>query len=342
MSEPARTRALWFTAPRAAELRSEPIERPARTEVQVDAIYSLVSAGSEMNVYRGQVGSAAEVALPTVAGTFPFPIKYGYQVVGKIVAAGEDSGFRAGERVFCQHPHQERFTIEARVPLVFRLPPECPPIKAAFSSLYRTALNCLIDVPVRVGECVAVSGLGIVGSFCAQLARKTAHKLLLIDPAPRRRELAEWIGADAVVTPEGAPEAVHELSDGRGMDVFIEASGAPAALQTALRSIAIEGTIAAVAWYGTREVPLTLTPEFHFRRPRIVSSWVGMIGWGQQARWTPERQREVALAAVRELDVERLVTHTFPFSEAPRAYALINSHPDETLAVLLDYEALNT
>jgi threonine dehydrogenase-like Zn-dependent dehydrogenase len=120
--------------------------------------------------------------------------------------------------------------------------------------------------------------------------------------------------------------------------VVIEASGAPAALQAALRSIATEGTIAAVAWYGTREVPLVLTPEFHFRRPRIVSSWVGMIGSGQQARWTPERQREVALAGVGEIDVERLITHRFPFAEAPRAYELIDEHPEQTLGVVLDYQ----
>jgi threonine dehydrogenase-like Zn-dependent dehydrogenase len=332
------TRALWFTAPRSAELREATVVEPRRNEVQVEAICSLVSSGTEMNVYRGQVGSAAEVALPTVEGTFPFPLKYGYQVVGRVVAAGEDSRFGTGDRVFCQHPHQERFTVDARVPIVFPLPPDLPPVKAAFSSLYRTALNCLLDVPVRVGECVAVSGLGVVGSFCAQLARKTAHKLLLVDPAPKRRELASWIGADAVVGPEDAAEAVEELSEGRGMDVFVEASGAPAALQTALRSIAVEGTIAAVAWYGTREVPLVLTPEFHFRRPRIVSSWVGMIGSGHQARWTPERQRAVAFAAVAAIDVERLVTHTIPFAEAPRAYELIDSHPEQTLAVLLDYE----
>jgi threonine dehydrogenase-like Zn-dependent dehydrogenase len=193
-------------------------------------------------------------------------------------------------------------------------------------------------VPVRVGECVAVSGLGIVGSFCAQLARKTAHRLLLVDPAPKRRELATWIGADAVVAPEDVAEAVAELTDGRGMDVFVEASGAPTALQTALRSIAVEGTIAAVAWYGTREVPLVLTPEFHFRRPRVVSSWVGMIGSGNQARWTAERQREVAFDAVAVLDVERLVTHRIPFADAPSAYELIDTHPEQTLGVLLDYE----
>ena len=332
------SRALWFAAPRTAELREEEVVAPAAGEVQVEAICSLVSAGTEMNVYRGQVGSEAEVGLPAVGGTFPFPIKFGYQVVGTVVAAGEGSGLAAGDRVFCQHPHQERFTLEARVPLVLALPPDVPPLAAAFSSLYRTALNCLLDVPVRVGECVAVSGLGVVGSFCAHLARKTAHRLLLVDPAPRRRELAAWIGADAVVHPDEVPGAVEELSDGRGVDVFVEASGAPAALQTAVRSIAVEGTIAAVAWYGTREVPLVLSPEFHFRRPRIVSSFVGMIGSGQQARWTPERQREVALAGVAGLDVERLVTHRFPFAEAPRAYELIDSHPEETLAVVLDYE----
>src|SRR3546814_18505463 len=82
-----------------------------------------------------------------------------------------------------------------------------------------------------VGEVVALSGLGIIGSLTAHLVRKSAGKLILIDPAAERRARSAWMGADAVVDPSEVASVVAELSQGRGVDTFIETSGAPPALQ---------------------------------------------------------------------------------------------------------------
>lgn len=332
-------RALWIIDKRSAELRDETL--PATLgpmDVLVRAECSLVSAGSEMNVYRGETSSAPEVVLPLMGGTLPFPVKYGYQVVGTVIEAGSASGHAVGERVFVRHPHQDLFAVDASSPTVlYAIPAGVEAERVAFVGLCRVALNCRLDAPVRVGDCVAVSGLGVIGSLCAHLARRTAHTLVAIDPLPQRRELAAWLHADATVAPEDAIAAIAELTNGRGVDVFIEASGAPPALQTGLDCTATEGTIVVPAWYGTRPVSLTLTPAFHFRRLRVISSFVGMIGSGLQPRWSWERQIGAALAELEDVPVASLITHRVPFAEAPRAYSLIDERPVETLGVLLDY-----
>ena len=332
-------RALWIIDKRSAELRDETVPGTLEPkDVLVRADCSLVSAGSEMNVYRGETSSAPEVVLPLMGGTLPFPVKYGYQVVGTVIEAGSACGHAAGERVFVRHPHQDLFVVDTSSPTVlYTLPPSVAPERAAFIGLCRVALNCLLDAPVRVGDCVAVSGLGVIGSLCAHLARRTAHTLVAIDPLPHRRELATWLRADATVAPEDASATIAELTNGRGVDVFIEASGAPPALQTALECTATEGTIVVPAWYGTRPVSLSLTPAFHFRRLRVISSFVGMIGSGLQPRWNWERQMGASLAELVDVPVESLITHRVPFAEAPRAYSLIDERPAETLGVLLDY-----
>ena len=97
------------------------------------------------------------------------------------------------------HPHQDHFTLGAQ--FVSKVPADISPERAAFS-LMGIALNAVLSTPVRVGECVAVSGLGLVGSMLAHLARKTAGRLVVIDPSESRRQRAEWIGADAIVHPE--------------------------------------------------------------------------------------------------------------------------------------------
>lgn len=331
-------RALWFAGPRQAELRAEEVPAPGPREVQVRTVCSLVSAGTEMSVYRGQISADADIGVQAMAGGFSFPVKFGYQVVGTVVAAGPGAGYQAGDGVFVQHPHQEVFNIPADAGAVFRLPAGMEPDRAAFLALYRVAVNCLLDPPVRVGDCVAVSGLGVVGSFCAQLARKNADRLVLIDPSANRRELARWIGADKVVAPGDAPAAIAEMTRGRGVDVFIEASGSPAALQTAVDTTGFEGTIGVVAWYGTREVSLDLGGAFHLKRLRIVSSWVGRVPAYLSSRWTPLRQRELAARQLAAVPVGTLITDRVPFGRAPDAYALIDTNAETHLAVLLDYQ----
>ena len=53
-----------------------------------------------MLVYRGKVPAGDSLGLETCAGSFGFPVKYGYQVVGEVVAAGAEAGYHPGDIVF--------------------------------------------------------------------------------------------------------------------------------------------------------------------------------------------------------------------------------------------------
>jgi 2-desacetyl-2-hydroxyethyl bacteriochlorophyllide A dehydrogenase len=329
-------RGVWFVAPRRAELREEEVKPPQPDEIQVGGLCSLVSAGSEMNLYRGEGNLPSIAIVPTAKGTLPFPVKFAYQVVGEVQAVGENSGYEVGDRVFAMHPHQDRFNVVAG-PGVYKLPQGYDPFKAAFMGLFTLALYCHLEVPVHIGDCVAVSGLGVIGNFCAYLARQTASKLIVIDPLPLRRARAAWIGADAVVRPEDARSAIQELSEGRGVDDFIETSGAPAALQMAIDTTGELGTITVIAWYGTRQASLRLSPEFHLRSQRIISLWAGRMGSTLGPRWNRQRMNAVALQHLAGIDVNQLITHRVPFARAAEAYAILDQHQADTLAVLLDY-----
>jgi 2-desacetyl-2-hydroxyethyl bacteriochlorophyllide A dehydrogenase len=339
---------VWFSAERRAELREERVEPAGEDGIVVRATVSLVSAGTEMTVYRGEVATWSEIDIPSTAGELPFPIKFAYQVVGQVEEAGERTPFAVGDTVFVYHPHQDRFRLEAAgaqtddlssgFSLAVPVPADLPHANAAFANLFSVAYNALLDVPVRIGDVAVVFGLGVIGLFAAQLARRTAGRLILVDPIEERRARADWIGADAVVAPADAAAAVQELSAGRGADVAIEASGAGAALQTAVDVTGGEGTITVISYYGKRPVTLRLSPEFHLRRQRIVSSQVALVGSGLQPRWDAERRMATAMELLREVDIERLVTQRVPFAEAPRAYELIDQHPESTLGVLLEYD----
>jgi 2-desacetyl-2-hydroxyethyl bacteriochlorophyllide A dehydrogenase len=332
-----KARALWFTSRRCAEIRDEVVPAPKHSELLVRAVVSLISAGTELLVYRGELPADGDLGLETCAGSFGFPVKYAYQVIGEVVEAGPESAFRPGEMVFCRHPHQSLFTLSSSGFLVSRVPDELSPERAIFVNLLEVALNASLDVPVRLGDVVVIFGQGVVGSFCAQLARRTAGKLVVVDPIETRRTRALSLGADAAVAPDEVAETVEELSEGRGADVCIEASGAPAALQTAIHVTGQEGTIVAVSFFGSRLVPLLLSPEFHYRRQRIVSSQVSSLGSGLQPRWSRERRNAAAFDLLSSHYLDTPVTHRFAFEQAAEAYRLLDDGFEPAMGILLDY-----
>lgn len=339
---------VWFAAERRIELRPEEVPAPREGEITVRTALSLISAGTEMLVYRGQCTGPEDLVLerPGRAGTYPFPVKYAYQLVGTVVEAGPGSGFAPGARVFVQHPHQDIFTIPvsgglkgAVMPLesVFPVPDDLPLERAVLAHLFAVSLSALLDSPVRVGECVAVSGLGVVGIFIAHLARLTATRLVLIEPNPWRRAFAGFLGADAVVAPEEAPPAIKEITGGRGVDLHFEASGAPAALRASLSGLAKEGTVVVASNYGNRPVQLFLSPEFHNKRLKIISSQAGGIAAELLPRWDRRRRMGVAMDQLRRYDFAHMITHRFPLAEAAAAYETLDRPDGETLGVALTY-----
>jgi threonine dehydrogenase-like Zn-dependent dehydrogenase len=332
-------RALWIASEGRAELRAAEAPPPSPNEIRVKAIASGISTGTEMVLYRG-LGPAGQAMTPsTCEGSWALPVKYGYQSIGRVIDAGEDCGYRDGELVFCRYPHQDYYTIDADDPeLVFRIPDFDPPEIGVLGNNADVALTALLDVPVRLGDVAVVVGLGIVGMFCSLLARRTAGTLVVVDPFEYRREIALKLGADVAVHPEDAVEAVQASSDGRGSDVSIEASGAASGLQLAIDCSGLEATVAVVGWYGNKQVPLVLAPQFYSQRLQLVSSSVLYAGSGLQARWDLGRKLEAALDFLPSMHPEQMISHRIPFDSAPEAFRLLDEHLDQTLAVILMYD----
>src|SRR5580658_7984816 len=99
-------RGFWTVGPGCGEIRGERLREAGAGEVPVRAVASGVSRGTEALVFAGRVPPSQFDAMraPLMGGTFPFPVKYGYSVVG----VGPDGG-----RVFVLHPHQDRFNAPA-------------------------------------------------------------------------------------------------------------------------------------------------------------------------------------------------------------------------------------
>ncbi len=330
--------AVWFPAPRIAELRSEASQLTGPSEVRVRALVSGISAGSELLVYRGEAPDDLPPDLPTVTGSFGFPIKFGYASVGRVIEVGKDVDLLAPDDVvFVHHPHQTEYVVSADFPIA--LPRGMNWERGVFTANLETAATVALDAHPRLGDAVVVIGQGVVGLLTTMLLRRTGAGLVIgVDLHEKRREASRLAGAHHALPPgDELAAAIRDLTGGRGVDVAIESSGVPSALQSCVDAAAFGATIVVASWYGTRGVTVALGGAFHRRRLRLVSSQVSTLDPAISPRWDRERRTRLVTDLLTELPLEDLITHRFPFPAAASAYELLDTNPQECLQVVLSY-----
>ena len=85
-------------------------------------------------------------------------------------------------------------------------------------------------------------------------------------------------------------------------------------------------------------MPLILSPEFHYRRHRLISSQVSTVGSGLQPRWTLGRRMATVFDLLADDRLRTPLSHRLPFADAPEAYRLLDEEPETTMGVALNYE----
>lgn len=320
--------AVVFTAPRQVEIRDEAVGAPLAGEVVVEAELSAISAGTELLVYRGEAPAdlAADSTIASLSGSLAFPVKFGYSMVGRVVALGDgvDPAWQ-GRRVFAFHPHQARFVsrLEALTPLPDGLDAE----SAVLLPNMETAVNLVQDGRPMVGERVAVFGQGIVGLLTTTLLSRYPLELLhTVDRVEVRRTVSREAGAH--VSSEIGP---------RDCDLTFELSGQPAALDDALAATRFSGRVVIGSWYGTRRAPIDLGGRFHRSRIRILASQVSTIDPTLSGCWNKSRRLDLALRLLHDIDVSHFITHRFDVRDAADAYALLDQCPEQAIQVVLRY-----
>ncbi|MGA3085320.1 MAG: zinc-binding alcohol dehydrogenase [Thermodesulfobacteriota bacterium] len=336
--------ALWLEAPFRVVIREEELSDPSEAEVTVRTMVSAISAGSELLVYRGEAppDMAVDATIGALKGTFSFPMKYGYAAVGEVISLGSGvDPLWQGRKVFSFQPHQSHFL--SKVTDLHPVPSAIDILDAVFLPNMETAVTLLLDGKPSVGEQVAVFGQGVVGLLVtAILARMPLACLLTLDRFAARRQASEHMGAHKSIDPSG--HTIREIlsllqgpGEYEGADLTYEVSGNPNALDQALAITGFGGRIVLGSWYGTKDATLHLGGLFHRSRIRIMSSQVSSIDARLRNSWTKKRLLDLAWRFIAEVRPSDLITRTFPFSQAEKAYSLLDKDPGDCLQVVLAY-----
>lgn len=336
------------TAPRTIEYREyiEPVLKP--DEVRIQALVSGIKHGTELSLYSGVTPFLNNSFDPRFRLFLPakdkglYPCNLGSWLAGTVVEVGSKvTKFKVGDQIHGGMAH--RPTNVCKEENLYKLAKGMKPEIAIFTDPTIFALQAVHDAQIKVGDQVAVFGMGALGLLAIQIAKMNgAERIFAVDAITKRLQLAKQFGADELLDASNGDAGldIKKLTGGEGVDVAIEISGAYAALQAAIRCVHPGGLLVTASYFKGSGNQLQLGAEWHHNRLTLISS---QPVWDMPHRcypmWDLKRIEQTALHLLENgrLIIEPMISLRFPYSQAREAYKTIDEKPEAAVKILLDY-----
>lgn len=341
----------------------------------VKTAVSFVSAGTERMLAefakKGMVGKALQMpdqvkkvirkmktegvfaTLEKVQAKLDQPIPLGYSSAGVIVEAGRDCGdLKVGDRVACGGAGFANHAEYGYVPrnLIAKIPDGVSFEDASCATVGSIALQGVRQCEVRLGETVAVIGLGLMGILAVQMLKASGCRVVGFDPNAGRCRLAEELGCDRAVNSNLVGEAMT-FSGGQGVDAVLitAATHSDEPVTVAAEICRKKGKVVATGLVGMnlprdqyykKEIDFRLSCSYGPGRYDPVYEEQGIDYPFGYVRWTEQRNMAAFLQLCAEGKVTpgKLVTHRFKFDDALDAYQiLLGVKKEPYLGIVLEY-----
>jgi len=289
---------------------------------------------------RGQVGGAS----PT-----------GYSCSGFVIQVGTGvEGLHPGDRVACAGAGIANHAEIVLVPnnLTVKVPDGCDLKNAASVTLGAIAMQGVRRTDPRLGEIIAVIGLGLLGQLTVQLLKAAGCRVIGVDLDARRVALARKLGADHAFNPAevDVKNEVRHLTGDHGVDATIitAASSSDAIVQQAMESTRKKGRVVVVGAVG---LGLKRSPFYEKEIDFLISCSYGPGRYDERyegkgldypyayVRWTENRnmQEYLRLVAEGKVRLDAILEREYDLAQAPKAYEDLRSASPKPLGVLLRY-----
>ena len=283
------------------------------------------------------------------------PSALGYSCAGQVIAVAEDvTEFRPGDFVACGGSNAVHAEIVAvPVNLCARIDPGVPLQHAAFTTLGAIALQGFRQSGLKLGENCVVIGLGLIGQLTLQLLRTAGIRVIGIDIDQNQVDIATRSGFEHIFNRNNfqLETAVQQLTNGEGADaVIITASSASTDPVNLAGSVARKkGKVVIVGSvptgfdrkeYYRKELELLMSGSYGPGRYDASYEEEGIDYPYAFVLWTEQRNMQAFadLLADKKIDLQYLLTHTFPFRDAKKAYKLILDRNEAFSGIVLAYD----
>lgn len=355
-------------------LKESPAPAIASNCVLVSTTTSLISAGTErmlvdfgrasyLDKARQQPEKVKQViekvqtdglmtTVDAVKSKLAQPLPLGYCNVGQVIAVGKGvNGFRIGDRVASNGPHADIVRVGKN--LSAHIPDNVSDEEASFTVVASIGLQGIRLANPTLGEAFVVTGVGLIGLLTVQLLRAHGCRVLAIDFDDGKLKLAEQFGAETCNPARGQDPVAAGIafSRGNGVDgVIITASTkvSDPVIQAARMSrkrgrivlVGVTGLDLNRADFYEKELSFQVSCSYGPGRYDPAYEEQGNdypLGF---VRWTEQRNFQAVLdmMASGQLDVKSLISHRFPFEEAPKAYDLLTADKS-ALGITLTYNS---
>jgi L-iditol 2-dehydrogenase len=186
----------------------------------------------------------------------------------------------------------------------------------AFGTLFSACKKLNVSGATTVG----IWGMGPMGASGVMVAKARGGRVIAVDPLPERRAFALELGADLALDPTSGDIAqqIRAHTHGRGLDVAIDCSGNPAAENAALDSVSKLGKVAFIG--ESHETTIKPSEQLIRKQITVMGSWYFSL----------QEYAEITRMIIdHDLDLERLVTHTFSLDDAATAFQLFDERKTE-------------
>jgi predicted dehydrogenase len=280
------------------------------------------------------------------------PIPLGYSCAGRVLEVGKNvKDVSVGDRVACGGAGYANHSEINYIPqnLFVKIPDEVDYIDASFVTVGAIALQGVRQADIKLGERVAVIGLGLIGQLTVQLLKANGAKVIGTDLDPSKLNLAKKLGADAVCSLDELITKSNEFSRGYGVDsVIITAStssnqpildaGEIAKFKAKVVIVGMVSMDIPRNTYYKKELDVRLSMAYGPGRYDPNYEEKGQDYPFEFVRWTERRNFEAFLELIAEKRVtpKELITHQFEFEQALDAYELMSSK-EPYLGIVLNY-----
>lgn len=282
------------------------------------------------------------------------PIPLGYSLAGRVIEVGSNlDGFNIGDRVACGGAGHANHSEINYVPknLMVKIPDGVDDIEASFVTVGAIALQGVRQADPKLGDKVAVMGLGLLGQLTVQLLKANGCNVIGSDIDPDKMALAKKLGCDVVCHASELIKKAGEFSNGYGVDsVIITAStssnqpiidaGDIARMRSKVVIVGMVGMDIPRNVYYKKELEVKLSMAYGPGRYDPLYEEKGIDYPYDLVRWTEQRNFEAFLGLIAEGKVrpKELLTHEFDFNDAMSAYDLLEGKANEKyLGIVLKY-----
>jgi predicted dehydrogenase/threonine dehydrogenase-like Zn-dependent dehydrogenase len=275
----------------------------------------------------------------------------GYSSAG-IVLESSVPQFKPGDRVACAGDAHHAEVVVIPKHLAARIPDTVSFEEAAFATVSAIALQGVRQANVRIGETVAVIGLGLIGLIVVQLLKANGCRVVGLDIAHENFGIARTMGCDLCLqSRRDAKKSVESFTRGYGTDAVIITAGTSSSepVELACEFSRKKSTVVIVGAVGMdiprspfyeKELALTIACSYGPGRYDASYEYQGADYPLGYVRWTENRNMEAVLELMSRgaLDVKALVTHRFTIQRGLEAYDLITGkNKTHSVGILLEY-----